>query len=290
MARQIETEHDDILAVNVLAGFSFADTPDTGVSLSAVTLGDPELARRELRRLREWTMANKECGNIVDPPIESVMAEVLKAAECRGGPVLIVEPSDNIGGGAPGDGTGVLKSLLKHQVENAAVVINDPAAVAQCGGRTIGDRLTLSIGGRQSRITSGPAELDVELLSLSDGKFELEDRHSHLASMYGIHIDMGPCAVVRYTHSAGSTGGGIRILLTTRKTPPFDLGQLRSQGIVPEETAIIGVKAAVAHRRAYEPIAAASFTVDTPGPCSSNLKLFPYKQLTRPVFPLDDVP
>jgi microcystin degradation protein MlrC len=97
--------------------------------------------------------------------------------------------------------------------------------------------------------------------------------------MSGRRIEMGPCAVVRR--------GGITILLTSRKTPPFDLGQWRSQGIAPEQLGVIGVKAAVAHRQAYDPIAAASYTVETPGPCTSNLALLPYRRLRRPIYPLD---
>ncbi|HZP85049.1 MAG TPA: MlrC C-terminal domain-containing protein, partial [Chthonomonadaceae bacterium] len=114
------------------------------------------------------------------------------------------------------------------------------------------------------------------------GKFTLEDRQSHLASMSGAQIDMGPCAVVRHR--------GVRILLTSHKTPPFDLGQWRSQGIVPETLSVIGVKAAVAHRRAYDPIAKASYWVDTPGPCSSNLRTLPFRRIRRPIYPLDTLP
>ena len=50
--------------------------------------------------------------------------------------------------------------------------------------------------------------------------------------MSGVRIEMGPCAVVRH--------GGVTILLTAKKTPPFDLGQLRSQGIEPESLSVIG--------------------------------------------------
>ena len=107
-------------------------------------------------------------------------------------------------------------------------------------------------------MSEGPVDLDVDLMSTSDGRFDLEDLNSHLASMSGVHIDMGLCATLRHD--------GVWILLTSRKTPPFDLGQLRSQGIVPERCTVIGVKAAVAHRRAYEPIQKASYTVTTPGP------------------------
>jgi microcystin degradation protein MlrC len=97
--------------------------------------------------------------------------------------------------------------------------------------------------------------------------------------MAGIHVEMGPCAVVRCED--------VQILLTSRKTPPFDLGQLRSQGIMPEQQYAIVVKAAVAHRKAYDPIAATSYWVDTPGPCASNLRSFPYRKVQRPVYPLD---
>ena len=91
---------------------------------------------------------------------------------------------------------------------------------------------------------------------------------------------MGRCAVVRHK--------GVTILLTSRRTPPFDLGQWRSQGIQPEKLSVIAVKAAVAHRKAYDPIAGAHYTVETPGPCSSNLKQFPFQHVKRPIYPLDD--
>jgi microcystin degradation protein MlrC len=44
-----------------------------------------------------------------------------------------------------------------------------------------------------------------------------------------------------------------------------------------EKLNVVVAKAAVAHRAAYDPITARSFTPDTPGPCSSNLKRLPYQ-------------
>ena len=282
LARQIEQDEPDIAHVNVFGGFAFADTPDTGVSFSAVTFGDPEIAREKIRELSRKAVAMREQGNVVDPPLPAVLPEILERASRGDGPVVIVEPADNIGGGAPGDGTAILRAFVEQSVERAAVVINDPAAVEQLNDLPAGSRATVSIGGRGSRLLAGPLELEVELLSRSDGEFDLEDRNSHLASMAGVHISMGPCATVRHQ--------GIQILLTSRKTPPFDLGQLRSQGIEPESMSLIGVKAAVAHRRAYEPIQAASWTVSTSGPCSSDLTSFPFQHVRRPVFPLDTLP
>ena len=118
----------------------------------------------------------------------------------------------------------------------------------------------------------------MELISRSDGSFELEDIKSQMVVL-GRTIHMGPSAVVRHR--------GLTILLTSRRVAPMDLGQWRSQGIDPEKLSAIGIKAAVGHRRAYDPIASASFTVATRGPCTSDLTRLPYRKIRRPVFPLD---
>ncbi len=279
LARQIEAEDARVWAVNVMGGFAFADTADTGVSFSIATTGSEAEAHAQLARLSQLALEMKEQGNVLDPPIESVMEKQFPFGP---GLTALVEPSDNIGGGAAGDGTGILRALVKHRVGNAAVCLNDPAAVAHLESVSVGARLTLPLGGKGSRLDAGPLALDVELISKRDGKFQLEDKQSHLASMVGDWYDMGRCAVVRHE--------GITILLTSVKTAPLDLGQWRSQGVEPTKLSVIGVKAAVAHRRTYDPIAVRSYWVDTPGPCSSNLKALPYKKIHRPIFPLDVLP
>lgn len=276
LARAIEAESPDIWAVNVVPGFAFADVPDAGVSFTVVTVGEEAAARAALARLADCAWSLREAGVPRDRPVDEVLRGLALHDD---GPVLLVEPSDNIGGGAAGDGTGILRALIRHRTPRAAVVIADPEAVAALQGVAIGGRMALAIGGKRNPLDDGPLALDVELVSRSDGRFTLEDRQSHLAASQGTTIDMGPCAVVRHA--------GVTILLTSRKMPPFDLGQLRSQGIEPRALAVIGVKAAVAHRRAYDPIARASFTVATPGPCASDLSILPYRHLARPIFPLD---
>jgi len=275
LARQIEAENPDIWTVNVVAGYSFSDVPDAGVAFSVTTTGSDADAEAALDRLEALAIELRQLGLPAEWSLDDALIE---AKRDPSGPQIIVEPSDNIGGGAPGDGTEVLRGFIAHAINNAAVAIADPAAVAVLAGAVPGEVRRLSIGGKGSRLDSGPLELDVTFVSRSDGAFTLEDRNSHLAAMQGIYFSMGPSAVVEFA--------GIRILLTSRKTPPFDLAQFRSQGIIPEELWVIGVKAAVAHRRAYDPIARRSFTVTTPGPCTSDLKSLPYSRLRRPVFPV----
>jgi microcystin degradation protein MlrC len=268
-------EQAGVQSVSIVAGFSFADTEHTGVSFVASGM-DTVILNDCLQQLAAKAHELRALGNVTDPPLDDVMAQVTAG---HPGLTVLVEPSDNIGGGAPGDCTGLLRALVEHQFDNAGICIADPTAVAEASASGIGSTVTLSIGGKGSRLDPGPLELTVDVVSLSDGHFELQDKQSHLASMCGDHFAMGPCAVVRH--------GGLTLLLTSIKTPPFDLGQWRSQGIEPSALSVIAVKAAVAHRRAYDPIAARMLWVDTPGPCSSNLKTLPYRHLRRPIFPLD---
>ncbi len=279
-AQKTEALHPEVWACNIAAGYSFADTPDTGCSLSLITTAPDAAAHAYLQAGAQLAWSLRERGTIAYPGVDEVVAGLKNAAPVNG-PTLLVEPSDNIGGGAPGDGTGILRALLKHRVERSLVIINDSLAVTALQGVAVGAKRVIAVGGRDSKLDAGPVEIEATFVSRSDGNFVLEDKQSHLASMNGVNIKMGPCAVVRT--------GGVTILLTSRKTAPFDLGQLRSQGIEPKDFAVIGVKAAVAHRRGYDPITAATYYVDTPGPCTSDLASLPWKNLRRPIYPLDAI-
>ena len=275
-ARSLESESSSLLVINVLAGFPFADVPEAGVGFSAITLGDRSRARELLRELCGQTVSLRGVGNRTGVSLDEAMRSV---REHHDGPVLIAEPSDNIGAGAPGENTHLLAAFIKEDFEGAGVIINDPQAVRELHRTPPGASARVSVGGKSGEIGAEPLRLEVRVIRHSDGRFMLEDQYSHLAASHGQCVEMGPCTLVRHA--------GVLVLLTSRRTPPFDLGQWRSQGVDPEKLSVIGIKAAAGHRRVYDPIAAASYTVDLPGPCAENLKHLPYRRIRRPVFPLD---
>ena len=193
--------------------------------------------------------------------------------------MLLVEPADNIGGGAPGDCTDVMRALMKHDVPGAGVVIADarggPGAGARAGGRPCHHRH------RRQGQPAGSGAGDAWRSNWSravTGALSWKTSKARSWCWAG-RSTWAQSAVVRHR--------GLTILLTSKRLAPMDLGQWRSQGIDPEKLSVIGVKAAVGHRRAYDPIASASFTVRTRGPCTSDLKQLPYKRIRRPVYPLD---
>jgi microcystin degradation protein MlrC len=277
LARRIEREDARVWAISIVGGYSFADTWHTGVAACVITDAAPDAMAPHLDALEAIAVGQRERGVPAEWDLEAAIDDGI-ARPPSDGPVILVEPADNIGGGAPGDCTSILRSFVRRGLRKAAVVMADAAAVQALAGCRSGETITIRLGG-SSRLDPGPFELPVTFVSRSDGKFRLEDSRSHMAAAAGVNIDMGPCATVQ--------AGGTAILITTRKTAPFDLGQLRSQGIVPEELAFVGVKAAVAHRRAYDRLKGRSYWVRTPGPCPSDLTTLPYRKIRRPIFPLD---
>lgn len=275
-----EAEKEGIAAVNVYAGFAHADTPHSGVSFSIVY--DPsKVAGERLDALADTLRRTAEAEKAFGLPNEwDLDAAIEDAAEKGLFPCCLVEPADNVGGGGPADGTMILRALLRHK-QSGGVVLCDPESVAALQGAEPGSEHDLNVGGKTFPGDPGPVPVRATLIRLTDGCYTLEDRHSHAASMSGIHLNMGPCAVVQVE--------GVTILLTSKRSAPMDLGQWRSQGVEPAELRFIGVKAAVAHRQAYDRIARAQYWVSTIGPCASDLRTLPYKLVRRPVFPLDDI-
>jgi microcystin degradation protein MlrC len=277
-ARRLEQEIPGILAVNVVPGYSYSDVHNAGVSFGVVTEGDDEAARAALRRMAELAWEMRKDGIPHEHDLDTVVRNFVPNGK---GPVIVVDPADNIGGGGPGDCTDVMRAFLKYDVPGAGVVIADAQAVAALQSVPLGGRITLPIGGKGWKLDKGPVTLEVELVSRSDGRFEAEDPNSNQVVVLGRNINMGPSAVVRHR--------GLTILLTSDKMAPFDLAQWRSQGVEPRDLTMIGVKAAVGHRAAYGKIASDSFTVSTSGPCTGDLTRLPYQRLRRPVFPLDPI-
>ncbi|WP_343701222.1 M81 family metallopeptidase [Chitinophaga sp.] len=272
-AATIEAANPEILCINVLGGFAYADIEDCGFSFTCCTRGSAEQAEAWLAEL-ELELTKYLYAAY---PEENTLDEVL-ALTGQQTPVLLIEASDNIGGGTPGDGTGILLPLLAAGKKGVVAVLNDAAAVQECFNAGTGRNVLLRIGAKTDSFHGEPVEFEGTVQNLTDGRFELENKNSHLASITGTHVNMGPCAVVSNKQAT--------ILLTTHKTPPMDLGQLRSQGIVPEAAHYIIVKAAVSHKQAYDPVAAASFYIDSPGLCTSNLARLPYRHIGHKIIGL----
>jgi microcystin degradation protein MlrC len=267
-----------IVAACVAGGYQYADVEAMGPSVVVVTNGDAPLAQREAARLAGLLWDTRDRLQLNLPDAAEAVRQAIASDQT---PVVLVEMGDNIGGGSAGDSTFVLAELIRQKAAGWVVAIRDPEAVQRAFSGGVGGKFEGTAGGKTDKLHGEPISVSGEVKLLCDGRYiETEIRHGGAR----FH-DMGPSAVV---HVTGSTRDLANILLlTTHREMPFSLGQLTSCGIVPQHQKILVVKAAIAYRAAYEPIAGRIIEVDTPGLTAVNPAHFKYSRVRRPLFGID---
>src|SRR5207247_2388827 len=76
------------------------------------------------------------------PPSFGVAAGVKEGVAFNDLPVVIADPADNAGGGAPSDNTDIVRHLIDSKVENACIgPIWDPIAVRICFDAGLGAKI-----------------------------------------------------------------------------------------------------------------------------------------------------
>jgi microcystin degradation protein MlrC len=268
-----EMERDErVVSVSVFAGFPHADIPDAGLGVYVVTDGAPDLANRLAEELARTAWVHRHEFVHHGRSVRDAVAHGLAAA---GRPIVLADMADNTGGGAAGDGTEVLRELLRVGARSAVVAcLWDPAAVQECLRAGVGGRVTLRVGGKVDDRHGAPLTVNGTVRTLSDGRFVHKG-----PMMRGLPGRLGPTAVLEVD--------GVRVILISLRWQTLDPEMLRFVGIEPTGEKIVVVKSTIHYRAAFEPIAREIVEVDAPGLSSSNLARFPFVRVRRPIFPLD---
>jgi microcystin degradation protein MlrC len=272
-ARAVE-QKPGILAVSVLPGFAYADVPQMGPSIIVVADGDAALARAEADRLGSelWDQRAR-----LNRPLPDAAAAVSEALQAGRPPVVLVDTGDNVGGGSAGDGTFILAELLQQHATDWVVPLFAPHEVQQCIATGVGNEIHLRVGGRTDRLHGNPVAVTGKVRLIHDGTYvEPEVRHG------GKRVNhMGLTALVELP-------GQGWLVLNSLRHPPFSLGQLTCLGIRPERQRILVVKAAIAYKAAYAPVAGTIIEVDTPGLTAVNPRRFVYRHARRDMYGMQE--
>jgi microcystin degradation protein MlrC len=276
-ARRLEREHPKILAVSVPVGYQYADVPQMGPSVVVVTDGDADLAQKEAKRLAGLMWEHRHVMKLDLPDAPQAVRRAMAAEKT---PVVLVEMGDNIGGGSAGDSTFLLRQLVDQKAQGYVSAIYDPKAVEAAVRAGVGGAFDMEVGGKSDKLHGEPVRIRGRVKLIYDGEY-VETAARHGGRRY---LDQGRTAVI---HVEGSTADLPNVvLLNSKRHTPFSLGQLTSAGIQPERQKILVVKAAVAFRAAYEPIAGTIIEVDTAGLTAVNPKRFTYKRVRPDLYGL----
>ena len=271
LAAQLEQD-PKVVSISIFPGFPFADIPDAGLAVYAVTDDDPALAERVADRLARAAWERRHEFTHAALPVPEAVRRALAA---EGQPIVLADMADNTGGGAAGDGTEILRELLRVGARSAVVAcLWDPAAVRECARAGVGSRITLEIGGKVDDRHGAPLAVTGTVRTLSDGRFVHKG-----PMMHGLPGRLGTTAVL--------DADGVKVILISYRWQTLDPEMIRFVGLDPMGEKILVIKSTIHYRAAFEPIARQIIEVDAPGLSSSNLDRFAFKRIRRPIFPLD---
>src|SRR5229473_766892 len=267
----------EVLAVSICAGFSRANIHDVGPSVTVTVDGNTPRGQAIAEEFMDYAWETRDFTTVKLLPIAEALA-LARQGKPDDKPLVVADYTDNPGGGGYGDATAFLKGLVEAGVKSVAFhAICDPEAVQEGMRAGIGAKTTLALGGKTDpSLGGGPLSLSGEVVCLTNGRFI-----AYGPMGGGIERDYGPSMVFRV--------GGIDIIVITNNGQAVDLGQFTSLGIDPTRYRTVAVKSMQHFRAAFEPIAREVILVDTGALCSGNYPPELYKNVRRPVWPLDEL-
>jgi microcystin degradation protein MlrC len=261
-----------VIDCNFTHGFPHTDVSVIATTILVTTDGDPDLAKRAADDVTGLFIENLDGFLQSLPNADQAIAEALAATEL---PVVVAEVSDNPGGGAPGDGTHLLRALLNaNEPRTAFGFIWDPQTAALSHKAGVGSQIRVALGGFWDDLHGAPIEADAYVKSLTDGRFVLTNPMGA-----GATVDLGPCARLVI--------GNVDVIVSSMRTQTLDPGPFLLHGIDVTTYRVLAIKSQQHFRGGFTNLAGTIIRADTPGLTTVNLDNLPYKRITRPIWPLD---
>lgn len=270
MAR--EAEDPALLQASFFQGFPYTDVPDCCVSIITVAKTQ-EAADRHALEIARYAWDRREDFTVPKYSAEKAVDIALTMGE---GPILINENSDNPGSGTPGDGTYLLRELLRRDLPSAFGFIYDPEVAEQAKKAGVGATISCRLGGKTDNLHGEPIAIEnAYVRCVSDGSFV---RQSLMG--FGGHNSLGTtvCLVV----------GNVEIAVGSFRTQTFDEGPFVTAGITWRNKRLIALKSAQHFKGWWADKVKGIVTCDSPGVGSADLTTFKFKLANTDYYPLKD--
>jgi microcystin degradation protein MlrC len=259
---------DGILSVSIGHCFPYADVPELGGRILVVVDGDKAKADWLATEIGEEFVTLR--GRTA-PDYFEVNEGIAAAIAANVAPVVLADPADNAGGGAPSDNTTILHRLIAVEAQDAALgPIWDQVAVRLCFDAGLGATFPLRFGGKTGPASGNPVDALVTVTGLARDCWQ---------SFGPTQVPLGDCAAIRI--------GGVTVVLISNRTQALGLEMFRNVGVEPTACKLLVVKSTNHFMAAFGPIARKVMYLDADGPIPRDYRKIPYTKLIRPIWPLD---
>lgn len=269
-AEEWEAKEPDARWVSSMPGFPYADVPDAGFTVIALTDDDQELAERIVDDIADlvWSLRVPLASRKLPLPKEGVEKVMGLVAEGKT-PVIIADHSDRTG-----DGTHVLEQLLKQGAKNFGIsTIKDPKAVLEVMDEAeVGDTVTVKVGGYEN-LSGNPVELTGRVEFLGDGDYIKSGPMGK-----GRKTLLGPTAVL-------DLGDNNHVVISSTLHQVTDRAGFTAFGIDFDSLEIMSLKSRVHFRAFYETVAGSIVEIDSPGLGVADLTTIDYENVPKDIYP-----
>ena len=191
-----------------------------------------------------------------------------------GAPVVLADTQDNPGAGGNGDTTGLLRTLIDQNAQDAVLgMLIDPPSAARAHEVGQANPSIFSLGGLSRIPGDAPLTGEFTVERLGDGRFTCTG-----PMFKGFRMTLGPMALLR-----SRAAPGVRVVLASRKCQAADQEMFRHLGVEPRRSRIVALKSSVHFRADFEPIAGEVLVVKSPGPALADPAEFKRTRLRKGV-------
>ncbi len=265
-----------VIDCTLMHGFPYADHELANVSVLCSAVDD-FAARSGAEYVAKWMWVHRDNFVVTHRTPADAVAEAIARSQSADRPIVVNETDDNPGGGAPGDGTRLLRALSEAGLPDGTATFGfvwDPEVAAQAHAAGVGAVIDVALGGKHDGLHGEPIRASAEVLALSDGRWVLK------AMGKGSRVNLRAMACLRI--------GGVDVVVSSRRLQTFDDGCFELHGIDVTTRRIIGLKSTKHFRAFFEPIAFSIVTSDGGGLTSERLDAFRRRRDRRRLWPLDD--
>lgn len=270
----IRLEEDPAVhSVTFFHGFPYSDIPQAGVTVTAFA-DTQEAADKAAREVASYTWNRRK--DFLVKALSPAQALDLAEAE-ENGPVVINESSDNPGGGSPGDGTFLLRELLRRNLPGTAFGhILDPEVAKQAAEAGVGAVISCRLGGKTDKLHGEPIVIEKAYVkAICDGRFINRS-------------PMGFGETIRHGLTARLQVGNVDVVVTSLPRQTMDKGPFEIVGINYSEYRILCLKSSQHFRGWWQDKATKIIPCDPPGIHCGDLSVFDFKMANTSYFPLGD--
>jgi len=268
----------DIMNVSIVAGFAWSDTDRNGMTTIVTARNDEAKARALARELSIAAWADRERYQLRMTALDDATRMALEVGRDKRRPnLLFCDPADNPGGGGRGNTTYVLKAFVEAGVEDALFgVFNDAPLVAAAFKAGEGAAITADFNSAETDQFSLPFTVEAVVEKLSDGQFV-----GTLGMVKGRTVQLGKACLLRL--------GGVRIIVISIRQQCLSNDYFKHFGLDAATARSTVVKSRGHFRAGFDHLFPPEriLEIDVPGLTSPNLANFPWKNLPRPVYPMD---